>query len=204
MILEDETFKKFGYHSKDLSLGSGRKVLSKCKKCGKIREVEYRYYRDLCLPCSRKSKKYRDKISKLRISYGLAKGENNPMFGRTGKNASMFGKSGSKSPTWRGGSSFKPYCIKFNSEFKERVRNYFGRKCYICGKSEEENKQRLDIHHVNYNKKSCCDDSKLMFVPLCRACHARTNFERECWEEFFTVSLEYLTDGECYIRKEIK
>src|SRR5208337_386546 len=30
---------------------------------------------------------------------------------------------GEKSPGWKGGISFEPYCIKFNKEFKERVRN---------------------------------------------------------------------------------
>ena len=201
MILEEETFKKFGYHPKDLSLHSGRKILSKCDKCGKIREVESRYYRDLCHPCSLKSESFRKKISEIRITRGLAKGKNNPSYGRKGKLAPMYGKSESQSPTWKGGTSFEPYCIKFNNDFKERVRNYFNRCCYVCGKNEIENKQKLDIHHVTYNKDTCCDDSKPLFVPLCRSCHIKTNFDRDYWQEFFTVSLEYLTDGECYIKK---
>ena len=31
---------------------------------------------------------------------------------------------------------FEPYCIKFDEEFKERVREYFNRCCYVCAKNE--------------------------------------------------------------------
>jgi len=108
---------------------------------------------------------------------------------------------GEKSPSWKGGVSYDPYCIKFNFDFKERVRNYFGRCCYVCDKNEIDNKAKLSVHHVNYNKDTCCDDSKPLFVPLCHKCHSKTNHDREFWQEFFTASLEFLTDGECYIRK---
>ena len=105
-------------------------------------------------------------------------------------------------PNWQGGISFEPYCILFNNEFKERVRDYFNRCCYVCGKNEIDNKAKLCVHHVTYNKETCCDDSRPLFVPLCRSCHSITNYEREYWEEFFTISLEYLTNGECYIKKQ--
>lgn len=111
-------------------------------------------------------------------------------------------QAGEKSPHWKGGISFDPYCIKFNDEFKERVREYFGRCCYICGKNEIDNNERLSVHHVTYNKDMCCDSSKPLFVPLCHSCHTKTNTNREFWEEFFTVSLEYLTNGKCYIEKK--
>jgi len=105
-------------------------------------------------------------------------------------------------PCWKGGISFLPYCEKFNDDLKERVREFFDRKCYICGKSEIENNKRLSVHHVNYDKMICCNDMKPLFVPLCHSCHMKTNFNREFWQEFFTASLEFLTDGECYIKKE--
>lgn len=110
-------------------------------------------------------------------------------------------KIGNKNPNWHGGVSFEPYCIFFNDEFRERVREYFNRCCYVCGKNETENNQRLSVHHVTYNKETCCDDSKPLFVPLCQTCHAKTNFDREYWQEFFTISLNYLTNGECYLKK---
>ena len=110
---------------------------------------------------------------------------------------------GENHPSWKGGISFEPYCEKFDNDLKERVRDFFGRCCYVCGKSEAENGQRLSVHHVNYNKMVCCNDVKPLFVPLCKKCHAKTSGDREYWEEFFTVSLNYLTNGECFIPKEV-
>jgi hypothetical protein len=112
---------------------------------------------------------------------------------------SMKGKmSGEKCPNWKGGISFAPYCPKFNKEFKERVRSFFGRKCVLCGKTEEENRIRLSIHHVNYNKMTCCDDTRPLFVALCVSCHAKTNFNASHWEDYFTKVIENDYNGVCY------
>ena len=109
---------------------------------------------------------------------------------------------GDKSPAWKGGIAYLPYCEKFDNNFKNRVREFFNCCCYVCGKSEEDNKRKLDVHHVNYNKDTCCDDSKPLFVPLCRSCHSKTQSDREYWKEFFIVSLEYLTNNKCFYTKE--
>ena len=122
----------------------------------------------------------------------------------SGEKHPMYGKRGEGTSNWQGGISYLPYCIKFDDDLKERVREFFDRKCYICGKNEEENGQRLSVHHVNYDKMMCCNDVKPLFVPPCKKCHAKTLKDREGWEEFFTISLEYLTQGECFIPKENK
>ena len=125
----------------------------------------------------------------------------------------MSSKTREKASNWQGGISFEPYCEKFDENFKERVRIFFDRKCYVCGKSEQEQIdemikrgkrpiRKLDVHHINYNKDTCCDDVKPLFVPLCRKCHMKTNQDKKYWEEFFTVSLEYLTDGKCFYTKK--
>lgn len=87
---------------------------------------------------------------------------------------------------WQGGISFEPYCPKFNNEFKERVRKFWGRRCGICGKSEKTNARKLSVHHVNYDKKVCCNDGVPLFIPLCGSCHSRTNSNRNHWEEILT------------------
>lgn len=110
----------------------------------------------------------------------------------------LISQTGEKAPNWKGGISFEPYCQKFNEDLKERIRNFFDRKCYICGKTEFENGRKFDVHHINYDKMVCCNTVKPLFVPLCRSCHAKTNANREFWEEFFTISLEYLTHGKCF------
>jgi len=43
-------------------------------------------------------------------------------------------------------------------------------------------KVKLDIHHIDYNKKNNADNN---LIPLCKHCHAKTNFKREEWETFF-------------------
>ena len=158
-------------------------------------------------------------------------GENNPMFGKTGENCPsygrhpsdetrqkisdnhwdnsgenhpFYGKTGDKASNWQDGISFEPYCIKFNKEFKDRVRHYFNGCCYVCGIGQSELGRKLDVHHVNYDKMVCCNDVKPLFVSLCQSCHSKTLKDREYWEEFFTVSLEYLTQGECFLPKEEK
>lgn len=105
---------------------------------------------------------------------------------------------GPDSPRWRGGTSFGPYCFRFNSEFKERVREFFGRRCAECGAPEGD--RRHFVHHVNYRKDSCCaEDAPPLFVPLCHSCHPKTNHNREFWEARFTALINEQYGGRCYL-----
>ena len=54
MILEEETFEKFGYYPSDLKPKSGKKIVAKCDDCGKIRENRKCDYVPLCKPCAHK------------------------------------------------------------------------------------------------------------------------------------------------------
>jgi hypothetical protein len=109
-------------------------------------------------------------------------------------------KRGSKHPMWRGGISFEPYCPKFNNEFKERVRAFFEYRCVECGAPQRET--RLHVHHVNFNKQTCCDSSIPLFVPLCPACHNKTQRNRIFWEYWFTKMIESLYGGKCYVQSQ--
>lgn len=91
---------------------------------------------------------------------------------------------GETAPNWRGGISFEPYCHKFNNRKKEEIRDKYGRKCIICGKTEEENGRKLAIHHVDYDKMQGCDGKKWELVPLCASCHAKTNGDRDYWADY--------------------
>ena len=114
---------------------------------------------------------------------------------------SLKGKfSGERHPNWQGGISFEPYCVKFNKEFKERVRAFFGYKCIECQKPQ--NGAKLAIHHVNFNKKTCCDNSIPLFVPLCNSCHGKTGRNREYWQQHFTEIINRDYAGKCYFTKE--
>lgn len=89
---------------------------------------------------------------------------------------------GELSSQWKGGISFGPYCPKFNKAKKEEIREKYDRKCLICGKTEDETGQKLDIHHIDYRKDQGCGGRKWQLVPLCRSCHMKTNNNRTFWE----------------------
>lgn len=109
---------------------------------------------------------------------------------------------GSGNPAWKGGTSFEPYCPKFNKAKREEIREKFGRKCINCGKPESENMtkdgkfQRLAVHHIYYDKKEGCNESELHLVPLCITCHLKTNTKREYWIECLIKKIEeYLKEN---------
>ena len=107
---------------------------------------------------------------------------------------------GENHPNWHGGISYLPYCPKFNNEFKERVRAFFDYRCVECGTQQKEKK--LGIHHVNFDKQSCCNDTIPLFVPLCSSCHSKTNNNREYWKQYFTEMINNYYSGKCYYTKE--
>jgi hypothetical protein len=86
-------------------------------------------------------------------------------------------KIGANNPNWNGGSSYSPYCPKFNEQLKEEIRSGFNRKCFLCEKTEKDNGKRLDVHHCDYNKGQGCG-LKWNLVPLCHTCHLKTNTNR--------------------------
>ena len=68
---------------------------------------------------------------------------------------------------WNGGKSFEPYCVAFSRKLKEETRDSFGRKCFLCGVSE--NGEKLHVHHIDYNKLQGCKGKKWALVPLCHS-----------------------------------
>jgi hypothetical protein len=109
---------------------------------------------------------------------------------------------GERHPNWQGGKSYEPYCKKFKTPFKERVRIFFGRVCVGCGKKESDSNRRLDIHHVNYDKKVCCNENERLFVALCPSCHGKTQFNKEMWKKHYTKIINDKYNGKCYYTQE--
>jgi len=111
---------------------------------------------------------------------------------------------GANNPNWNGGSSFEPYCFKFNEEFRERVRAFFGYVCQKCDHIWKLGEKRLCVHHVNYRKDSCCSEEvNPLFVPVCfGSCHILTNYNRGHWEKYFTDLINDKFGGKCYFTKE--
>jgi len=226
MILEEKTFKKFGYFPKELKQKSAKRILAKCDKCGKIREICKYEYRCLCKSCAHLGNHHSEEsIQKIRegckdrhhseeTKQKIRKsqeGEKGYWYGKhpseeTRQKLCVIKKGkycGENNPNWQGGISFEPYCILFNDELKERVREFWNRKCVICGRGETENGKKLSVHHVLYNKNTCCDNSTPLFVVLCTHCHMKTNYNRKYWEnEFERIIYNHNTDGKCFYTKE--
>lgn len=66
MILEEETYKKFGYWPNKLSKGSHKKVIAKCDTCGKIRELRRENYSDFCHKCICTTEEFKTKQMKYK------------------------------------------------------------------------------------------------------------------------------------------
>ncbi len=86
-------------------------------------------------------------------------------------------------PNWQGGKSFEPYPLGWNNTFKEQIRYRDGYKCQICGVPEVETGRRLDVHHIDYDKKNINPEN---LTSLCKSCHMTTNFNRNYWKELFS------------------
>lgn len=235
MILEEETFKKFGYYPRDLKPKSNRRILAQCNECGKIRILRKTGYSDLCRTCVCKgisfSNEHKQKLSEAQKGKKLSE-ETKQKISKTKKGTSLSKETkqkisearkgmhfseeykqkisdnhadfrGENHPNWQGGISFEPYCIKFDKKFKEQVREYWDRRCVVCNKSETENGKRLSVHHVNYDKETCCNDSIPLFVALCDSCHGKVHYNREYWENKFK-NIIYLKNknGKCFYTKE--
>jgi transcription initiation factor TFIIIB Brf1 subunit/transcription initiation factor TFIIB len=98
-------------------------------------------------------------------------------------------------------------CGNYNLVYDKDKGEIFCPKCGICGLTEKENGQRLSVHHVDYEKKSCCEipvfnSTPNLFIPLCKTHHSKTNSNRKYWEEMFSNYIMTYFDGECFLSKE--
>jgi hypothetical protein len=142
---------------------------------------------------------------------GLQCGIKNPFYGKhhteeTRKKLSDISKSkcGETASNWQGGLSFEPYCPKFNKDIRNRVRLFWENKCGNpeCNKSQDELNEKLSVHHVHYDKLVCCNDKPVMFIPLCRSCHSKTNYDRNKYERIYEQLIYDKYNGKSYYTKE--
>ena len=102
----------------------------------------------------------------------------------TGKKNMGFGyKCGKDNLNWHNGSSFLPYTTDFNQQLKDRIRVRDNFKCQLCKTPELEFNRKLDIHHIDYDKKNSKEDN---LISLCNKCHIKTNHNREYWINYFS------------------
>ena len=104
----------------------------------------------------------------------------------TGTKNHMHGICGELAPGWKGGTSFEPYPVNFNTNHKNNIREIDENICQLCDKAEKQNGQKLDVHHINYDKQNISEEN---LISLCKSCHMKTNFNRKCWQNLFSVRL---------------
>lgn len=99
---------------------------------------------------------------------------------------------GNLHPNWNGGSSFLPYCAKFNNQKKDEIRKRDNYQCQHpdCLITQLENlilyKGKLHVHHIHYDKPNCNPD----LITLCDIHNIKANYNRNYWEIFYMKILE--------------
>ena len=187
MILEEETFEKFGYYPSDLAPKSHKKILATCDDCGKIRKIERSAYHPRCKSCAKKGKNnsnWKDaKIKRIckqcgkefcifrsQIQYGYGVFCSNKCQDKWRSENLR----DAKAPGWKGGK------IK--------------RKCIICQKEFEINSSEIKKGNGNYCSYSCSRKAQKMPKH-----HTKPEliFERICKK--YNLPFKYTGDGSFWI-----
>lgn len=89
---------------------------------------------------------------------------------------------GAANPNWKNGASFIPYAPGFNKTLKDLIRKRDKYICRKCGVPECECLRKLDVHHIDYDKKNCDPDN---LISLCQRCNSQVNGNRGYWQNIF-------------------
>ena len=188
-----KTVARFGYDPADLTQCSHREVLTTCAVCGETRIVKRMWcHSALCRICSIKTVEYRRKMGKIKLGNTTSdEAKLKISEANTGDKHYMFGKHRSEEARIKQSCTLQGidvdefdgfvkgslYCNKFDEKCRESNREKYGRTCFLCGKTEEENGRKLDVHHVDMRKSQGCDGEEWKLVPLCKVCHGHCHGE---------------------------
>lgn len=89
---------------------------------------------------------------------------------------------GENSGTWKGGKSFELYSPLFNFKLKEEIRKRDNFRCCECGSPQDESIRRLEVHHIDENKKN---NDKSNLISLCKSCHRKVHNSKNDWKIYF-------------------
>ena len=93
------------------------------------------------------------------------------------RSENIFGKN---HPNYIDGKGNWPHPLEFNSKLKASIRKRDDYQCQECG--VKENGKAHSCHHIDYDKKNSESENLIL---LCNSCHAKTNYNRQYWENHF-------------------
>jgi hypothetical protein len=96
---------------------------------------------------------------------------------------------GENHPNWQGGITNDPYSNDWTDTLKESIRQRDLYTCQECGITQDKLNKKLSVHHIDYNKENL---NPTNLISLCRSCHAKTNYNRIQWYEYFMI--KYLSN----------
>ena len=179
--------------------GSGKKVVRVCEECGDVKVLSFDGISDLCHGCANRTPEHRakqsndrkgkkaspkacanmskaamgkKKLPRARVNMSKAKiGKKKPLCTTEARQHLSAAAQGIPYDEWESFAKEQKYCPRFNETCKESNRNKYGRRCFICNKTEKANGQKLSVHHVDMDRAQGCE-SNWKLVPLCRSCHS--------------------------------
>lgn len=88
---------------------------------------------------------------------------------------------GERNPNWQGGISSNPYPLEYR-QIKDKIRERDNRACQLCSKIKQSGDNKLDVHHIDYNKRN--SDPKNL-ITLCHSCNKEVESDKKAWTRIF-------------------
>lgn len=93
---------------------------------------------------------------------------------------------GDNHPNWAGGKSLEKYCAVWRDEdYKQDIRKRDDNKC-LNPYCSSKNPSKLNIHHINYNKKDCHFKN---LITVCHGCNTKANYDRDWHQSWYQAIL---------------
>ena len=80
----------------------------------------------------------------------------------------------------------EPSGQNWTNKLRNEIRKRDNYTCQECGKIQNELKRKLEVHHIDYNKKNC---SIFNLITLCRSCHSKTQGNTKHWTNYFKMKI---------------
>ena len=77
--------------------------------------------------------------------------------------------------------------LRFTNKLKEQIRKRDNYICQKCNIKQEHYYRKLDIHHIDYNKRNY---NKNNLISLCNSCNCQVNKNRFFWKVFFKLKIK--------------